>query len=174
MDYDVPVVAPTGLCPKPRDFLEAWQRTRNAIALIRCRGHGVTRCDALPSGFLTALVVSLFDYPLARPASPQWRPPIRQQWLARLLGSLVGGYDGLGGFVAGVVPPVGLHEDGVDLFEIDGFGVIIDGFDEAADAAVFNGMQGAFGDAEDEGGGILGEGAVRESGAVEQGVDVVG
>ena len=62
-----------------------------------------------------------------------------------------------GGFVAGVVPPVGLHEHGVDLFEIDGFAVIADGFDEAADAEVFNGTQGAFGDTEDEGGGILGD-----------------
>ena len=74
-----------------------------------------------------------------------------------------------GGFVAGVVPPVGMHEDGVDLFEVDGFGAIPEGFDEAADAEVFNGTQGAFGDAEDESGDILGEGAVRESGAVEQG-----
>jgi hypothetical protein len=31
-------------------------------------------------------------------------------------------------FVALVVTPVGLHEDGVDLFEIDGFGVIANGF----------------------------------------------
>ena len=62
-----------------------------------------------------------------------------------------------GGFVAGVVPPVGLHEDGVDLFEIDGCGAISDGFDEAADAEVFNGTQGAFGDTEDEGSGIVGD-----------------
>ena len=128
----------------------------------------------MPSGFLTAFVVSLFDYPLARPASPQCRPPFRQKWLGRLLGSLVGGYDGLGGFVAGVVPPVGLHEDGVDSFEIDGFGVISDGFNEGADAEVFNGTQGAFGDAEDEGGGILGEGVARESSAVGASIDIVG
>ena len=69
---------------------------------------------------------------------------------------------------------MGLHEDGVDLFEIDGSGVKSDGFDEGADAEVFNGTQGAFGNTEDQGGGILGEGAVRESGAVELGVDVVG
>ena len=128
----------------------------------------------MPSGFLTAFVVSLFDYPSARPASPQCWPPFRQKWLSGLPGSPVSGYDGLGGFVAGVVPPVGLHEDGVDLFEVDGFGIIPNGFDEAADAEVFNGMQGAFGDAEDKGGGILAEDAVQESGAVELGVDVVG
>ena len=68
---------------------------------------------------------------------------------------------------------MGLHEDGVDLFEIDGFAVIADGFDEAADAEVFDGTQGAFGNTEEEGGGILGEGAARESRAVELGVDVV-
>ena len=128
----------------------------------------------MPSGFLTAFVVSLFDYPLARPASPQCWLPFRQKWLSGLPGSPVGGYDGLGGFIAGVVPPVGLHEDGVDLFEIDGFGAATNGFNEGADAEVFNGTQGAFGNTEDEGGGILGEGAVRESGAVELGVDVVG
>jgi hypothetical protein len=62
-----------------------------------------------------------------------------------LSGFLVGDYDGLGGFVAGVMPPVGLHEHGIDLFEVDGFGVVSHGFDEGADAEVFDGAQGAFG-----------------------------
>ena len=35
-------------------------------------------------------------------------------------GLLVVGDERLGGLVAGVVAPVGLHEHGVDLFEIDG------------------------------------------------------
>ena len=50
----------------------------------------------------------------------------------------------LGGLVAGVVTPVGLHEHGIDLFEIDGFGLVAHGFDEGADAEVFHGPEGAF------------------------------
>ncbi|RYD62329.1 MAG: hypothetical protein EOP84_34700, partial [Verrucomicrobiaceae bacterium] len=48
-------------------------------------------------------------------------------------GFLIGLDEGLGGFVLGVLTPVGLHEDGVDLFDADGFGLVADGFDEGAD-----------------------------------------
>jgi hypothetical protein len=43
---------------------------------------------------------------------------------------LVGLDEGLLGFVAVVVAPVGLHEHGVDLFETDVLGLIPDGFDQ--------------------------------------------
>lgn len=39
--------------------------------------------------------------------------------------------------------PVRLHEDGIHLGEIDGFGLGSDGFDEGAEAEVFNGAEGA-------------------------------
>lgn len=52
--------------------------------------------------------------------------------------------DGLGGLGGLVVTPVGLEEDGVDLFEVDGFGAVSDGFDHAADAEVFDGSEGSF------------------------------
>ena len=51
---------------------------------------------------------------------------------ASTLGFLVGEDDGLLGFVAGVVTPVGLHEHGVDLLQIDDFGAVAHGFDERA------------------------------------------
>ena len=49
---------------------------------------------------------------------------------ASVLGFLIGENDGLLGFVTGVVTPVGLHEHGVDLFEVNGFGAVAHGFDE--------------------------------------------
>ena len=45
------------------------------------------------------------------------------------LGFLIGENGRLLGFVAGVVTPVGLHEHGVDLFEINCFGAVAHGFD---------------------------------------------
>jgi hypothetical protein len=82
--------------------------------------------------------------------------------------------DGFGGFVALVMTPVGLEEDGVDLLEVDGFGAVPDGFDHAANAEVFDGSEGAFGASCDEVGGGFGEGGVRETDAFELGVDVGG
>ena len=82
--------------------------------------------------------------------------------------------DGFGRFVALVMPPVGLEEDGVDLFEVDGFGAVSDGFDHGADAEVFDGAEGSFGAACDEVGGGFGEGGVWESDAVELVCDVGG
>jgi len=82
--------------------------------------------------------------------------------------------DWLGGFVALVVTPVGLEQDGVDLGEVDGFGAVADGFDHGADAEVFDGAQGAFGTSCDEVGGGLGEGGVWKANAFKLGVDVGG
>ena len=39
---------------------------------------------------------------------------------------------------------MGLHKYGVDLFEIDDFGAITDGFKQCSDAEVFDGTQGTF------------------------------
>jgi len=89
-----------------------------------------------------------------------------------VLGFLIGENDGLLGFVAGVVTPVGLHEHGVDLFEINGFGAVAHGFDEGADTEIPHGPQDAFGDAQDEVEGVVGEGVVRQAGVVQLGVDV--
>jgi len=58
------------------------------------------------------------------------------------------------------VSPVWLEEDGVDLLEIDGFGVVPDGFDQCADTEVSGSSEGAFGAAGDEVEGFLGEGGV--------------
>ena len=91
---------------------------------------------------------------------------------ASALGFLVGEDDGLLGFVAGVVTPVGLHEPGVDLLQIDGFGVVAHGFDERADTEVPDGPQDAFRDAQDEVERFVGEGVVRQAGEVELGVEI--
>ena len=69
--------------------------------------------------------------------------------------------------------PVGLHEDGVDLFEIDGFCAVTDGFEQGAEAEVFHGAQGSFRGPYDECGGVLGKGAVRESDTIQLAVDEV-
>ncbi len=88
--------------------------------------------DAMPSLVVRRLSLALcFDYPLA------WLRPRRACFCfvkRFLLGSfgcfLVGGDERLVWFVAGVVTPVGLHEDGVDVFEVDGFGLVAHGFEE--------------------------------------------
>lgn len=81
--------------------------------------------------------------------------------------------DGFGGFEVLVVSPVGLHEDGVNLREIDGFGLIADGFDEGSHAEVFDGAEDAFGGSNDEVEGGFSEGVMRETDAVELGEDVI-
>ena len=73
-----------------------------------------------------------------------------------------------------VVPPVGLEQNGVDLFEVDGLGAVAHGFDERADAEVFDGAQGAFRAADDEVDGGFGEGVVGQADAVELAVDELG
>ena len=91
---------------------------------------------------------------------------------ASVPGFLIGEDDGLPGFVAGVVTPVGLHEHGVDLLETDGFGAVAHGFDERADTEVPDRPQDAFRDAQDEVERFVGEGVVRQAGEVELGVEI--
>ena len=100
---------------------------------VRGRGHDFAIFSRAmpPDVFLvTAFVASVFDYPLAR-----LRPRSACLCLVKSVlplagylsfgpGFLIALDEGLGGFVLGVVPPVGLHEDGVDLFEVDGFGLV--------------------------------------------------
>lgn len=57
------------------------------------------------------------------------------------------------------------------MFEVDGFGLVADGFDEGSEAEVFGGAQGAFGAAGDEVEGGFGEGGVWEACLVELGDD---
>ena len=84
---------------------------------------------------------------------------------------------------------MGLHEHGVDLFEVDRAGLFADGFDQGVGAEVFDGAQGAFGSAQDELDGFVlivangifdcrwtfvGKCGIEQSGEVELLVDVVG
>jgi len=46
--------------------------------------------------------------------------------------------------------PVRLHEHGVDLLQIDGFGLVAHGLDEGGDAEIAGGAQDAFGRLDDE------------------------
>ncbi len=71
------------------------------------------------------------------------------------VGLLVGEDERLGGFVLHVVAPVRLHEHGVDLLEIDGLGLVAHRFYQGSDTEVFDGPQGAFGDAQDEIDGLI-------------------
>jgi hypothetical protein len=50
---------------------------------------------------------------------------------------------------------MGLHEHGVDLFEVNGFGAVAHGFDEGTGTEVSNGPQNALGDAQDEVEGVV-------------------
>ncbi|MEI6604774.1 MAG: hypothetical protein WCP35_05655 [Verrucomicrobiota bacterium] len=133
-----------------------------------------------PWRFLTAFVVSVLTIPW-RVASPQCPPLFGQKCLfgpdgSRVgvagVGLLVGENEGLGGLVLHVVAPVRLHEHGVDLLEIDGLGLVADGFDKSTGAEVPDGAQDAFGEAQDEVERVVGEGVVRQAGEVELCVDV--
>ncbi len=62
---------------------------------------------------------------------------------------------------------MGLEEDAVDLFEVDGAGLVAHGFDERAQAQVAGAAQEAFAGADDEREGFGGEGVVAQAGAVE-------
>ena len=68
---------------------------------------------------------------------------------------------------------MGLHEDGVDLGKVDGFGLVANGFDEGSNAEVFDGAENAFGGPNDEVEGWFGEGVVRETDSIKLGEDVV-
>jgi hypothetical protein len=69
--------------------------------------------------------------------------------------------------VIGFLLPVGLQEDAVDVFDVDGFVGSADGFDHAADAEVASLAQDAVDGADDEIDGGLREGMVAEADAVE-------
>jgi hypothetical protein len=56
-------------------------------------------------------------------------------------------------FVA-VISPVGLNEDVVDLFEVDGADLVAHGLDERAQAEIARAAQQALGGANDEGRGV--------------------
>ena len=70
-------------------------------------------------------------------------------------------------FVGLVLPPVWLHENGVDLLEIDDFGLISHGFYHGSDAEVFYASEDSFGTSQDEIESGLGEGVMRESDAIQ-------
>ena len=50
-----------------------------------------------------------------------------------------------GGEEIGIVAPVGLEQDAVDLFEIDAFGLIADGFEQTGQTQVAGATQEAVG-----------------------------
>lgn len=66
-----------------------------------------------------------------------------------------------------VVSPVWLHEDAVDLFQIDDAFLVADGFEQGTQAEVLGATQEPFTGADDEGQGVVGEGVVAETGAIE-------
>jgi hypothetical protein len=61
---------------------------------------------------------------------------------------------------------VRLHEDAVNLFEVDDTGLVADGLDQRRDTEFFGSTQQPFAGAHDEGERICGEGMVAESGAI--------
>ncbi len=138
----------------------------------RCRGSCPLTFFATPS------VASVLTIPW-RVASQHSPPPFGQKHQALSAGTewlfwpglLVGDNKWLGGFVLGVVPPVRLHEHGVDLLEIDDFGLVAHRFYQGSDAEVLDRPQRAFGKAQDEIDGLVGEGLVREAHEVELVVD---
>jgi len=74
-------------------------------------------------------------------------------------------WGGRGGLVLGDIelpPSMGLHEHAVDLFQIDGAGLIADRFDERRYAEIFCAPQQAFAGAHNEGERFGGEGVVAE------------
>jgi hypothetical protein len=140
-----------------------------------CRGHGHALPRVMPPDFFaTPSVASVLTIPW-RVASQHCPPPFGQKSQALGAGTkwlfwpgfLVGDNKRLSGFVLGVVPPVGLHEHGVDLFEVDDFGLVADGFYQGSDTEVLDRSQRAFGKAENEIDGLVGEGLVREAYEVE-------
>src|SRR5271155_4514411 len=73
----------------------------------------------------------------------------------------------------GFLLPVGLHQDAVDVVDVDGLVGAADGLDQTADAEVAGLAQDAVGGADDEIDGGLREGVVSEAGAVEFAEDEV-
>ena len=66
-----------------------------------------------------------------------------------------------------IISPMGLDEDAVDLFEIDGAGLVADSFDEGAHAQVARATQKAVTGTHDESEGLWSERVVTKTGAIE-------
>jgi len=130
-----------GALPRTPGFFKAWQRAPNGRILNKIAG-GMATCfrGSCPlTFFATPSVASVLTIPW-RVASQHCPPPFGQKRQALGAGTkwlfwpgfLVGDNKWLRGLVLGVVPPVRLHEHGVDLFEIDDFGLVSDGFYKGA------------------------------------------
>ena len=74
----------------------------------------------------------------------------------------------------GVLAPVRLQEDAVDLLQVDGFGAIAHGLEQGTEAEVSRAAQDSLARAYDEAGGVVGEGRVCERDPVELGSDAFG
>jgi hypothetical protein len=66
---------------------------------------------------------------------------------------------------------MGLNEDAVDLFEIDGAGLVADGFDQGTQTEIAGSTQESCARANDQGQDFLGEGVVAQAGTLELGKD---
>ncbi len=73
----------------------------------------------------------------------------------------------------GLLAPVGLKQDAVDLFEVDGFDAVAHGLEHGAEAEIFGPAQDSLGRADDEGERVVGEGGMSEGDLVELGADEV-
>jgi len=73
-----------------------------------------------------------------------------------------------------IATPVGLHQHGVDLCESDGFGVVVYGLDERAEAQVVDVPQSAIRGPQDECHGVIGECVRGQSREFELVLDMVG
>jgi hypothetical protein len=76
-----------------------------------------------------------------------------------------------GGEEIGVVAPVGLEQDTVDLLEIDAFGLVAHGFEQTGQAQVAGPTQEAIGGADEEIKRVGGKGAMGQAAEVELGQD---
>ena len=76
--------------------------------------------------------------------------------------------------VVALFAPVRLQQDAIDLIEVDGLGAISDSLDEGAEAEVAYASQQALRRADDQRERLEREGRVRESGAVELGMNEAG
>ena len=75
------------------------------------------------------------------------------------------------GWSIAVFAPVRLDKDAVDLLEIDGAGLVADGFEEGTQTKIACAPEQAFAGADDERQGLGGEGVVAQADAVELGQD---
>ena len=73
----------------------------------------------------------------------------------------------------GFTPPVGLEQDAVDVGQLDGFGIVADGFQQRGDAQVARTTQEAVGGADEEIERLGGKGAMSQAAQVELGEDKI-